>query len=69
MILNPSLLIRALDKPLSFKVLNILDKDYFQPGTESATSGNDFSQRSTGFMNSIIPQPGRSIWFNLGATF
>jgi iron complex outermembrane receptor protein len=54
---------------LSFKVLNILDKDYFHPGTESAASGNDFSQRSTGFMNSIIPQPGRSIWFNLGVTF
>ncbi|MFC2140382.1 TonB-dependent receptor plug domain-containing protein [Candidatus Auribacterota bacterium] len=50
---------------ISFKVLNILDKEYFHPGPESASSGNDFTQRSKGYHNSIIPQPGRSYWLNV----
>jgi outer membrane receptor for ferrienterochelin and colicins len=54
---------------VSFKVLNILDEDYFHPGVESANSGNNFTQRSQGFMNSIIPQPGRSFWLSLGMRF
>ncbi|MDM8567304.1 TonB-dependent receptor [Candidatus Halobeggiatoa sp. HSG11] len=54
---------------ISFKVLNMLDKDYFHPGVEAANSGNDFSQRSKGYMNSILPQPGRSLWLNLGVEF
>ncbi len=54
---------------ISFKVLNMLDKDYFHPGPEAANSGNDFSQRSQGYINSLIPQPGRSFWIILGMRF
>lgn len=42
------------------KVLNLLDADYFHPGVEKADSGNTFDERSLGFRNSLIPQPGRS---------
>ena len=52
-----------------FKVLNILDENYFHPGSESAGSGNDFTQRSLGYHNSLVPQPGRSFWVNLGIAF
>ncbi len=54
---------------ISVKVLNILDEEYFHPGVEGANSGNDFTQRSQGYMNSIIPQAGRSYWVTLGLTF
>ncbi len=42
------------------KVLNMLDADFFHPGVEQADSGNSFDERSLGFRNSLIPQPGRS---------
>lgn len=45
---------------LSLKVKNILNTDHFHPGPESASSGDDFSHRSLGYQNSLIPQPGRS---------
>jgi len=54
---------------ISLKVLNILDEHYFHPGVEAANSGNDFTQRSKGYMNSIIPQAGRSFWLNVGISF
>ena len=44
-------------------VKNLFDKAYYHPGAEQADSGNDFSQRSQGYRNSLIPQPGRSYWF------
>ena len=47
------------------KVLNLLDSEYFHPGVEQADSGNDFSARSQGFRNSLIPQPGRSLFLQL----
>jgi len=49
---------------VTFKVKNLLDEGYFHPGVEAANSGNDFSQRSQGYQNSLIPQTGRSFWFN-----
>jgi len=54
---------------VSVKVLNILDQDYFHPGVEGANSGRDATSRSLGYMNSLIPQPGRSWWINLGINF
>lgn len=54
---------------ISFKVLNMLDEAYFHPGPEAANSGNDFTQRSQGYTNSLIPQPGRSFWIILGMRF
>ncbi|MFC1849785.1 TonB-dependent receptor plug domain-containing protein [candidate division CSSED10-310 bacterium] len=51
---------------LSVKIRNLFNKDdYYHPGLESADSGNDFSRRSQGFRNSLIPQPGRSYLVNL----
>jgi len=54
---------------ISLKVLNILDENYYHSGVEAANSGNDFTQRSKGYMNSIIPQAGRSFWLNFGIHF
>jgi iron complex outermembrane receptor protein len=45
---------------ITAKVLNLFDKTYFHPGVEQADSGDDFSKRSLGFRNSLIPQPKRS---------
>ncbi|MEK7990415.1 MAG: TonB-dependent receptor [Thiotrichaceae bacterium] len=50
---------------LTLKVLNALDEQYFHPGAEAASAGDDFSQRSLGYQNSLIPQAGRSYWLNL----
>ena len=44
----------------TLKILNLLDNEYFHPGVEQADSGDDFTERSLGFRNSLIPQPGRS---------
>ena len=54
---------------ISFKVLNIFNKSYFHPGNETANSGNNFSQRSKGYINSLLPQPERSFWMILGINF
>jgi iron complex outermembrane receptor protein len=48
---------------LTAKALNIFNREVFAPGVGKANSGNDFSNRSLGFNNSLIPQPGRSLWF------
>jgi len=45
-----------------FKVENILAKEALGPGLRTANAGNDFSQRSLGFNNSLTPLPGRSYW-------
>lgn len=50
---------------LSFKVKNIADANYYQPGVEQADSGDDFSQRSLGYKNSLLPQVGRSFMVSL----
>jgi iron complex outermembrane receptor protein len=47
---------------ITAKALNVFNREVFAPGTGKADSGNDFSQRSLGFNNSLSPQPGRSIW-------
>jgi len=46
----------------SLGVRNLLDAEYYVPGLEQADSGNDFTQRSAGFRNSLIAQTGRSWW-------
>lgn len=47
----------------SLRVDNVFDTKDMGPGLRSADSGNDFSQRSKGYNNSLIPLPGRSLWF------
>jgi outer membrane receptor for ferrienterochelin and colicins len=53
---------------LTFTVKNLLGSEYYFPGGEQADSGDDFSQRSLGFRNSLIPAEKRSFWLNLRAT-
>jgi len=44
---------------ISFKVRNLFNETYYHSGVEGAESGDDFSQRSIGWRNSLIPQPKR----------
>ena len=44
----------------SLKINNLTDAVIFHPGVESASAGNDFSTRSTGYHNSLLPQAGRN---------
>lgn len=46
---------------LSVKTRNLMDVNYFQPGVAQADSGDDFSKRSLGYRNSLLPQVGRQI--------
>jgi outer membrane receptor for ferrienterochelin and colicins len=50
---------------VTFKVLNLLDGEYLHPGAEVANAGDDFSERSRGYQNSLIAQAGRSFWLNV----
>ncbi|MCJ8346966.1 TonB-dependent receptor, partial [bacterium] len=52
-----------------FKVVNIFDKNYFLPGGESASSGDNFNEPSQGWHNSVIPTPGRSFYVSLNMSF
>jgi outer membrane receptor for ferrienterochelin and colicins len=53
----------------SLKALNLFDREVFAPGTGKADAGNDFSKRSLGFGNSLVPQPGRSLWLSASYQF
>ncbi|MCP4698469.1 MAG: TonB-dependent receptor [Gammaproteobacteria bacterium] len=68
-VLNGTLRYQYRTYSATFKVLNMLDKEYFHPGVEGAESGDDASRRSLGYRNSLLPQPGRSFWLMLGAEF
>lgn len=50
---------------LSFKMKNVTDANYFHPGVEQADSGDDFSKRSLGYRNSLLPQVGRNYMISL----
>ncbi len=50
---------------VTLKILNALDAEYYHPGAEAASAGDDFTQRSLGYQNSLIPQDGRSFWLNV----
>ncbi len=54
---------------VTVKVLNLLNKTYSHPGVEQADSGDDFTSRSLGFRNSLIPQPGRSFVFRFSINY
>jgi len=62
-VLNAALRASLWGGSLTLKVLNIFNEQYFHPGVEKADAGGDFSGGSKGFMNSVLPQPGRSFWF------
>jgi iron complex outermembrane receptor protein len=67
--LNASLHYQYQPFTVTLKVLNALNEDYYQPGAEAASAGDDFTQRSLGYQNSLIPQPERSYWLNIGWRF
>ena len=50
---------------INLKVKNLFDHQNMLPGIKAADSGNDFTQRSKGFNNSLIPQGSRSLWLTL----
>ena len=50
---------------ISLKVNNLFARQNMLPGINAADSGNDFTQRSLGFTNSLIPQNSRSVWLTL----
>jgi iron complex outermembrane receptor protein len=68
-ILDSSISYKAAKWQTFFKVLNIFDREVLAPGINNANSGDDFSQRSKGYDNSLLPQPGRSFWLTTNYTF
>ena len=54
---------------VALQVNNLFDREYFHAGVESADAGDDFSNRSLGFYNSLHAQPGRSFVFRLGIQY
>lgn len=51
---------------LGLGIRNLLDQEYFHPGPEGASAGDDESAaRSGGFHSSIVPTAGRSFWVTL----
>ena len=54
---------------LTFKILNLLNHTFYNPGLESASAGDNYYERSSGFNNSIIAQPGRSFLLSMTFTF
>lgn len=53
----------------TFKILNVLNHTFYNPGLESASAGDNYYERSSGFNNSIIAQPGRSFLLSMTFTF
>lgn len=51
------------------KINNLLDEEYFHSGVEAANAGNNYTSRSSGFMNSIIPQPERNYSLKIKTLF
>jgi iron complex outermembrane receptor protein len=54
---------------IAFKVRNLFDQEYYHSGVEGAESGDDFTKRSVGWRNSLIPQPGRSFMLRFSMNF
>lgn len=50
---------------LRIKGNNLTNEQFLHPGPENAVAGNDFSTRSSGFINSAIPQPNRNFEISL----
>lgn len=54
---------------LTVKVLNLLNHSYYNPGIEGADGGDNYYQRSLGFRNSLLPQPGRYLQISWSLEF
>ena len=54
---------------LAFKIKNLFDEEYYHSGVEGAESGDDFTQRSLGWRNSLLPQAKRSFMLTLSMDF
>ncbi len=64
-VLNGTVTLKQNHWSMALKINNILNKKYFHPGIDAADAGNDFTNRSLGFHNSILPQPERNFMVNL----
>ncbi|MBK8397987.1 MAG: TonB-dependent receptor [Leptospiraceae bacterium] len=53
----------------TFRVYNMLNHFYLQPGVEYAAGGNNYTERSLDYRNSILPQPGRYYLMSFTFTF
>lgn len=53
--------VRLAAATVKLRVTNLFDADVLHSGVEAASSGDDFSQRSLGWMNSLVPQAGRAL--------
>ncbi|HNN79787.1 MAG TPA: hypothetical protein PKL30_12955, partial [Leptospiraceae bacterium] len=51
------------------KVFNLLNHSFLHPGQEAADAGNNYYERSNGYRNSILAQPGRYYLFSLNFEF
>ena len=54
---------------VSLRVKNLFDEVYYHSGVEGAESGDDFSQRSQGWRNSLIPQVSRNYMLSFDYQF
>lgn len=56
-------------KNLEFIAIQKLDNLLHEVSLYGSHYEDDFSQRSQGFLNSLLPQPERTYWLNLRAHF
>ncbi len=54
---------------LAASVNNVFDTGYEHPGIAYANAGDDTTQRSVGYYNSVLPQDGRSLYLSIGREF
>jgi outer membrane receptor for ferrienterochelin and colicins len=54
---------------LALKIKNVFNQRYYHSGVEGAESGDDFSQRSLGWRNSLIPQTYRNFMLTFSMAF
>lgn len=47
----------------------MFDTGYEHPGIAYANAGDDTTQRSVGYYNSVLPQDGRSLYLSIGREF
>ena len=57
------------DWQLNFKIENLFNRKYLAPGLRKADAGNNFTERSLGYQNSLIPLPSRAWWISFDYQF
>jgi outer membrane receptor for ferrienterochelin and colicins len=57
------------DARISLTINNLFDKDYYHPGYDAASAGEDTSAPSLGWYSSRLPQAGRNLLLTLSMSF